>query len=147
MERTADGEQTFYRFGETDVEGHAASTAEGFNRVTAEEYSVSDRYRRIAMATSGYTGPSLTKYVFGFKDDTAQEGPPWEGGGTRFLVGYGIDRCLRKISTTDHPLFENDITAVRAVLGGTAVEYEDALIPTSSSSSSWGEVKQQGAAR
>ena len=98
------------------------------------------------MATSGYTGPSLTQYWFYFKDDTPQEGPPWETGGISFLVGYGIEFCWRVISETDYPLFTNRITAIRAVLGGTAVGHGEALIPTSSSSSSWGEVKQQGLA-
>ena len=58
-----------------------------------------------------------------------------------FRAGYGYEKGARLISRDGHSLFTNSLIPLRAVLGGTAVEYADALIPTSSSSI-WGAVKQ-----
>ena len=61
--------------------------------------------------------------------------------GSGFHAGYGYEKGARLISRDGHSLFTNSLIPLRAVLGGTAVEYADALIPTSSSST-WGAVKQ-----
>ena len=61
--------------------------------------------------------------------------------GSGFRAGYGYEKGAQLISRDGHSLFTNRLIPLRAVLGGTAVEYEDALIPTSSSSSTWGTVK------
>ena len=119
MERTADGEEALYRFDGANETGYAVSTDEGSNQV-----EVKVRFEPVP------------KYTFDFHG--FEEG----GGGTRFVVGYGIEICLRKISATDHPLFTNRIKALRAVIGGRSVKFSDALTPTSISSSSWGEMKQ-----
>ena len=58
-----------------------------------------------------------------------------------FRAGYGYEKGAQLISRDGHSLFTNSLIPLRAVLGGTAVEYADALIPTSSSST-WGAVKQ-----
>ena len=62
--------------------------------------------------------------------------------GSGFRAGYGYEKGAQLISRDGHSLFTNSLIPLRAVLGGTAVEYADALIPTSSSSSTWGAVKQ-----
>ena len=48
-----------------------------------------------------------------------------------FRAGYGYGKGAQLISRDGHSLFTNRLIPLRAVLGGTAVEYEDALIPTS----------------
>ena len=63
-------------------------------------------------------------------------------GESGFRAGYGHEKGAQLISRDGHSLFTNSLIPLRAVLGGTAVEYADALIPTSSSSSTWGAVKQ-----
>ncbi len=65
-----------------------------------------------------------------------------EHSGSGFRAGYGYEKGAQLISRDGHSLFTNSLIALRAVLGGTAVEYADALIPPSSSSSTWGAVKQ-----
>ena len=119
MERTGDGEQALYRFDGANENGYAISTDEGANRVTVE-----------------ILPEPVPVYVFYFHGN-------FEGGRAfGFLAGYGLDIGGWTIFGTDYPLFRNKITALRAVIGGTSVEYEDALIPTASSSSSWGQIKQ-----
>ncbi len=119
MERTADGEQALYRFDGANEIGYAISTDEGASRVTVK-----------------ILPEPVPEYAFYFHGNF--EGIQVIG----FLAGYGIDIGGWNIYTTDHPLFINDIDALRAVIGGTSVEYKDALIPTASQSSSWGQVKQ-----
>ena len=119
MELTADGEQALYRFDGANATGYAILTDEGANRVTVE-----------------ILPEPVPVYAFYFHGN-------FEGGRAfGFLAGYGLDIGGWTIFGTDHPLFYNSIKALRAVIGGTSVEYEDALIPTASSSSSWGQVKQ-----
>ena len=65
-----------------------------------------------------------------------------EHSGSGFRAGYGYEKGTQLISRDGHSLFTNSLIPLRAVLGGTAVEYADALIPTSPSSSTWGAVKQ-----
>lgn len=119
MERTAAGEEALYRFDGANEAGYAISTDEGAN-----QFAVKVIFEPVP------------KYAFDFRG--FEEG----GGGIRFVAGYGIQRCLRSISATDHPLFTNRIKALRAVIGGRSVKFSDALTPTSTSSSSWGEMKQ-----
>ena len=124
MERTSDGEQAIFRFDGDNETGYEISTDEGDIRVTVR-VRVSSRY--------------LPKYSFEFHD--FEEG----GGGVRFLAGYGIERFVRITFSIDVPEYINEVYAVRAVLGGRQVEHADAQrtpIDTSSSSSSWGNVKQ-----
>ena len=119
MERTAAGEEALYRFDGANEAGYAVSTDEGTNQFAVKVIS-----------------EPVPKYAFDFR--RFEEG----GGGIRFVAGYGIQWCLRAIFATDHPLFTNDVKALRAVIGGRSVKFSDALIPTSTSSSSWGEMKQ-----
>ena len=119
MERIADGEQALYRFDGANETGYAVSTNEGTNRVTVV-----------------ILPEPVPVYAFYFHGN-------FEGGRAfGFLAGYGLDIGGWTISRTGHRVFKNDIKALRAVIGGTSVEYEDALIPTASSSSSWGQIKQ-----
>ena len=117
MERTGSGEQAIFRF-----DGHGTSydipPTEGDNRVTV---------------LAG-TDP-VPWYCFEFRENE-------ESRVCNFRAGYGISRCGWSIAGRDHLAFTNRVSPIRAVLGGTSVEHEDALIPTSSSSSSWGGVKQ-----
>ena len=66
-----------------------------------------------------------------------------------FVAGYGLAICGWGISSEGPSHFSrNDIRPLRAVRGGATIEYEDALIPTStSSSSSWGAVERSLLAR
>ena len=80
----------------------------------------------------------MPRYFFEFHADAY--GNARQGSG--FRAGYGYGKGAQLISRDGHSLFTNSLISLRAVLGGTAVEYADALIPTSSSSSTWGAVKQ-----
>ena len=124
MERTANGEEAIYRFDGANEAGYAVSTDEGANQFSVKVIS-----------------EPVPKYAFDFRG--FEEG----GGGIRFVVGYGIQWCLRAIFATDHPLFTNDVKALRAVIEGRSVKFSDALTPTSTSSSSWGQMKQSWLAR
>ena len=119
MERTADGEEALYRFDEANETGYSVSTDEGDNQFAVEVIF-----------------KPVPKYVFNFRG--FEEG----GGGILFVAGYGIERCSRRIFATDHPIFTNRLKALRAVIGGRSVKFSDALTPTSTSSLSWGEMKQ-----
>ena len=98
--------------------------------------------------TRGTTGVTVKagadpvpRYFFEFHADAYDAyGDARQGSG--FRAGYGYEKGTRLISSDGHSLFTNSLIPLRAVLGGTAVEYADALIPTSSSSSTWGAVKQ-----
>ena len=118
MERTDDGEQAIYRF-----DGHGTSydipEVEGDNRVTVEVFP-----EPVPLYAFYFHGNGEGSRAFGFR------------------AGYGLGRGGWGIAGEDYLAFTNDVRPLRAVLGGTSVEYEDALIPTSSSSSSWGGVKQ-----
>ncbi len=122
MERTTDGEQAIYRFDGANEAGYEIPTNEGSNRVTVE-----------------ILPEPVPIYVFYFHGNF-RGGP--RGRGFGFLAGYGLDIGGWGISGEDHPLFENSVKSLHAMLGGTRVKYEDALVSTSTSSSSWGQVKQ-----
>ena len=119
MERTADGEQALYRFDGTNETGYSVSTYEGANRVTVE--------------IPPEPVPEYSFYFHGNFEGTQVIG---------FLAGYGLDIGGWIIYGSDTPRFINAVDSLRAVIGGTSVEYKDALIPTASQSSSWGQVKQ-----
>ena len=108
MEHSGSGEQAIFRFDGANRAGYDIPTVEGDNRVTVE--------------LSAEPVPMYTFYFHG----------NGEGGrGIGFLAGYGLDIGGWKISAEDYPLFINQVAPLHAVIGGTRVEYEDALIPTS----------------
>ena len=119
MEHSGSGEQALYRFDANET-GYTISTDEGDNRVTVKAGA-----------------NPVPRYFFEFHADAY--GDARQGSG--FRAGYGVEKGAQLISRDGHSLFTNRLIPLRAVLGGTAVEYEDALIPTSSSSSTWGAVK------
>ncbi len=122
MERTSDGEQAIFRFDGTNKTGYEITT-DGGDVLISE---VRESSRR-----------PVPKYSFEYFESGE------EGGGCRFLAGYGLELCVRAIVWVDVTDFLNQIRPIRAVLGGRRVEYADAeKISTSSSSSSWGELKQ-----
>ena len=122
MEHSSSGEQALYRFDGADETGYTISTDEGDNRVTVHPGA-----------------DPVPRYFFEFHADAY--GDARQGGS--FRAGYGYEKGVQLIFRDVHRLFDNRLKPLRAVLGGTAVEYEDALIPTSTStsSSSWGAVK------
>ena len=136
MERTTGGEQANFRFDGT-TEDYGPSTDfvfEGLN-VYETEYSIpiEEGDDRVDVVAGLDPAPW---YWFAFLDYG-------EGGrGCSFRAGYGCEGCGWAIFGEDHPHFVNEVEPLRAVLGGTAVEYEDALVPTNTQSSSWGEIKQ-----
>ena len=119
MERTADGEQAIYRFDGANETGYEIPTDEGSNRVTVR-----------------FQAESVSTHWFRFHGNFAG------GRAFGFLAGYGLSRGGWSIFAEDYPQFCNDVIPLHAVLGGRTVQYEDALTPTSMSSSSWGQVKQ-----
>ena len=110
MEHSGSGEQAIFRFDGADETGYTVSTDEGDNRVTVKVYA-----------------EPVPRYSFSFH--AAAYGDGSQGSG--FRAGYGYEKGRRNIHREGHALFINSITPLRAVLGGTTVEYEDALIPTS----------------
>ena len=120
MERTADGEQAIFRFDGTNETGYEITTDEGNIRVAVRENFFF----------------SVPRYEF--------DSPSLEGGSV-FLPGYGIQLCGRLIYSTGVVEFRNEVYAIGAVLGGRQVKPSDVWrgrIPTASSSSSWGQIKQ-----
>ena len=121
MERTADGEQAIFRF-------------DGVNEAVYE-FPMVEGDHGVKVWTR--TDP-IPLYTFGFRGSATD-------GSVRacsFIKNYGIIGCRRNIFGTDYSVFENIARSLWAVLGGTRVEAADAGMPTSTSSSSWGQVKQ-----
>ena len=121
MERTAAGEQALFRF-------------DGVNEAVYE-FPMVEEDHRVEVRTR--TDP-VAMYTFGFLGHDIEKSARVCG----FIKNYGIIRCKWGIFGTDHPVFRNDVTSLWAVLGGIRVEAADAGMPTSTSSSSWGQVKQ-----
>ena len=110
MEHRGSGEQAILRFDGADETGYEIPATEGDNLVSVKVYA-----------------EPVPRFFFYFHED----GVKTFGRGFGFLAGYGLDKGGWKISSDGHSIFENNVRAIRAVLGGTTVEYEDALIPTS----------------
>jgi hypothetical protein len=126
MERTTDGEQALYRFDGTDEIGYAVSTDADADRVTVKSRP-----------------EPVPEYSFYFHGDYESHGGHGGIQMISFLAGYGLDIGGWNIMRGDTRVFVNDVRSRRAVIGGTSIEYKDALIPTASSASpsSWGQVK------
>ena len=123
MEHSGSGEQAIFRFDGANRAGYDIPTVEGDNRVTV------------------VAGPNpVPWYSFRFHENEGSRA-------CNFLAGYGSIGCGWRIFGIDHPLFINQVAPLHAVLGGTQVDASDAWIPTSTSSSSWGAVKQSWLAR
>ena len=136
MERTPDGEQAIFRFD---------GTASDYTTSTMVPWEGMDLYET-EYAIPTVEGDNQVKVVAGW------EPVPWysftfwgndEGGrGCGFLWGYGSGGCGWRISGSDVAIVsQNRVAPLRGVIGGNRVEFSDALIPTSSSSSSWGRIK------
>ena len=118
MEHSGSGEQALYRFDGANLAGYDIPTVEGDNRVTV------------------VAGPNpVPWYSFRFHGNEGSRA-------CNFLAGYGSLGGGWRISGGDYPLFRNQVGPLHAVLGGTQVDASDAWIPTSTSSSTWGAVKQ-----
>ena len=124
MEHSGSSEQALYRFDGADETGYTVTTDAGDERVTVT----------VALKP-------VPIYYFGFYAAKYGRGAR-QGGG--FRAGYGYERGTMNLylSGYDYPLFINRVKSLRAVLGGKMIEWEDAFIPTSTSSSTWGAVKQ-----
>ena len=151
MERTDTGEQSLYRF--DDPASYTIPTMEGDNEVIRMGSPPNDTYpvQQLTFHFYGYDG---------YGEWPAGEGEPWRAGRyVGFLAGYGLAHCLEYIDASDFGVFANEIHPLSATLveppgaggaGGASgttrtVSYEDALrgrTATSTSSSSWGEIKQ-----
>ena len=95
------GEQGLYRFDANET-GYTISTDEGDNRVTVKAGA-----------------DPVPRYFFEFHADAY--GDARQGSG--FRAGYGYEKGAQLISRDGHSLFTNSLIPLRAVLGGTAVEY------------------------
>ena len=107
MEHSGSGAQGLYRFDANET-GYTISTDEGDNRVTVKAGA-----------------DPVPRYFFEVHADAY--GDARQGSG--FRAGYGYEKGAQLISRDGHSLFTNSLIPLRAVLGGTAVEYADALIP------------------
>ena len=119
MERTADGERSVFRFDGANDAGYAVETDERDNLVKTMVY------------------PDPNGYWFSFYGSEP---------GLRsctFIENYGCLTCNWGIAGSDHPVFTNRALLHRAILGGRTVELEDLLTRTNTSSSSWGQVKEE----
>ena len=137
MERTSDGEHAIFRFDGTASE-YGASTDprfKGMGNVYETEYAIptveGDNQVKV---WAGWEPVPWYSFTFWGND---------EGGrGCGFVWGYGSNGCGWGISGSDVAVvFENRVIPLRGVIDGNQVEFSDALIPTSSSSSSWGRIK------
>ena len=143
MERTADGEQAIFRF-----DGTTEDYIRTDDRWAGDLgfHNISDVYYQTGYTIPTTEGDNRVEVEAGLKP------VPWylfrfygSDEGVRmcgFLAGYGYNMCEWSIFGDDTSVFVNDLIPLRAVIGGTSVEFADALIPTSTSSSSWGQVKQ-----
>ena len=147
MERTDDGEQAIFRFDGTTADyirtnyrvgSYLISRFRSYLDFPVEESNV---YRtRYAIPTTEGDNRVVVEaglkpvpwYVFEF------HGNHVESRGCDFLAGYGPSGFLAGKGME----FLNMLDPIRAVIGGTPVEFADALIPTGISSSSWGQIKQ-----
>ena len=129
MERTTDGEQAIYRFDGANDTGYAVETDEGDTRVTVIAGDDS-----LPWLSSGDPFPWHGFYFHGHLAGTRVYG---------FTLGYGLHRGGWGIAASDHPLFTNGVKLVRAVLGGRTLDATGPLTPTGTSSSSWGQVKEE----
>ena len=147
MERTDDGEQAIFRFDGTTADyirtnyrfgGYMISRFRVYLDFPVEESNV---YRtRYAIPTT--EGDNRVVVEAGLKP------VPWyafefhgnhpESRECDFLAGYGPSGFAAGKGMG----FLNLLDPIRAVIGGTPIEFADALIPTSTSSSSWGQIKQ-----
>ena len=130
MERTADGEQALFRFDGT--------TADYIRTDSRLEVSNLYKTRYLIPTTEGDNRVVVIASLkpvpwYGFEFHGNDVGPRW----CDFFAGYG-PTCR----TGRFNVFVNQLIPVRAVIGGTPVEFADALIPTGISSSSWGQIKQ-----
>ena len=139
MERTDEGEQAIFRFDATTADyTRPHSRFEGFMNRSFEASNVY-RARYVIPTTEGDNRVVVEAglkpvpwYVFDF------HGHDVGGRSCEFLAGYGPTTCVTGVFN----VFVNELIPLRAVISGTSVEFADALIPTSISSSSWGQIKQ-----
>ncbi|MDE2814151.1 MAG: hypothetical protein OXM01_14060 [Gemmatimonadota bacterium] len=134
MERTADGEQATFRFDGT--------TADYIRTDSRLEASNLYKTRYLIPTTEGDNRVVVIASLkpvpwYGFEFHGNDVGPRW----CDFFASYG-PTCRTGIFN----VFVNQLNPLRAVIGGTSVEFADALIPTGISPSSWGQIKQSWSA-
>ena len=154
MERTADGEQSLFRFGGT-------SGASGASAVATQEGAQVKIYELHNDYTHEYGfGFDFTGGARGASDSESYGGPVrednsiYELGGVTFLKGFGIEGCSFLRGSGDVDEFFNTQTAKHAVINGRTVTIrearEEAAGRASSSDAtsiewlSWGAIKREG---
>ena len=164
MERTADGEQATFRFDATSADytwpptdlspfvfSSTGITAYLY-RAYPFEFSNLFRITYLVSTTEGSDQVSVEAGLkpvpwYYFKLDSYAAGKLVSHDpdldfvlyrSCKFLAGYGVLAC----EAGQFSAFQNYLVPLRAVIGGTPVEFADALIPTGISSSSWGQIKQ-----
>ena len=168
MERTDEGEQATFRFDATSADYTWLSTDRSpfvfsSNGLTAYLYraypfEISNLFRitYLVSTTEGNDQVSVEAglkpvpwYYFELDSYAARKpvsyDPDWDFvlyRSCKFLAGYGVLAC----EAAKFNVLENYLVPLRAVIGGTSVEFADALIPTGISSSSWGQIKQSWSA-
>jgi hypothetical protein len=120
MERITDGERAVFRFDGANDAGYAIEPVEGDNVVEVTVYS----------------NPNPRHYIFRFRGSEGRRS-------CGFFKNYGLTRCAWIITRSPQIVFNNRLDPIRAVLGGRTVGLDDLLMPTSTSPSSWGQVKKE----
>ena len=168
MERTDEGEQATFRFDATSADYTWPTTDRSplyyllSNGITAYRYraylfEISNLFRitYLVSTTEGNDQVSVEAglkpvpwYYFTLDSYAARKlshDPDWDFVPYRscnFLAGYGVLAC----EAGKFSVLTNYLVPLRAVIGGTPVEFADALIPTGISPSSWGQIKQSWSA-
>ena len=163
MERTADGEQTLFRFdGASGTSGEASydvTTPEGTIQVTSREIRANSTHS-YAFIFSGGAGPARVydpydDIDYGDLDATGELSRPRPELEARvtFLKGFGVQTCGVEIYDYDAPLFFNVQKARHAEINGRTVTVREAREEaaarlkasdeTSIEGNSWGEIKQE----
>ena len=130
MERTADGEQAIFRFDATTADYTVSHSHLEASNVYRTRYLIPTTEADNRVIVEAGLKP-VPWYAFNFY------GSGIGGRSCEFFAGYG-PTC----GAGRWEVFVNELTPLRAVIGGTSVEFADALIPTGISSSSWGQIKQ-----
>ena len=140
MERTANGERSVFRFDGANDAGYTISTS----GVDLTDYPDVSTVKSAFTLT--YGGENLVKVMVypdpnGYRFSFYGSEPGRRS--CTFIENYGCVGCGWGIPRSDHSVFTNGLTPIRAVLGGRTVEPEDLLTPTNASPSSWGQVKEE----
>ena len=143
MERTADGEQSVFRFDGANDAGYTVETVAGDILVKVIVYSEPVNFYafNFHLLHPGFDPEESRGCGFTKTYGLVVCGRTRLGGPSKAISGKTISETGEQRTLQSSTTFSNRITTLRAVLGGRPVVYKDLLTPTSISPSSWGQVK------